>query len=423
MLNLIYAKSGFGKTALIYENIKRDVENGKKAFLIVPEQQSVISEKQIVELCSNKCNMYLEVLNFTRLSNRVFREYGGMSQKYIDAGGKVLVLASVLEELNDSLKQYPDSVNPEFIQRLSTQLDNIRRRTSLAALTNVLASQHGFDDILTGKLDDLVLILTAYKNKLHQNFSDPTDDLERLCETLDEFAFFEDANVYFDGFFEFCSGEMNVIRRIVNQADNVYISLVGGSDTADDSFEICRGTFNKLRALSEECNVITPDRDVRTKTSALRHLKDNIFNDFALSSDETQGVSITKCRNIYEECIAAAHLITDLVRREGIRYSDITVAVRSPESYRGIIDMYFEKYGIPYFMSTSEDIMQKPLLSFVFSALECVSDSFALTAVQRYLKSGLSCLDGDEIFLLENYLLTWNISSGAAWRKEWNMHP
>ncbi|MBE6689253.1 MAG: hypothetical protein E7588_08285 [Ruminococcaceae bacterium] len=423
MLNIIYAKSGFGKTGIIYENIKKDVENGKRAFLIVPEQQSVISEKQIVSLCSNRCNMYLEVLNFTRLCNRVFREYGGMSRKYIDGGGKMLILADVLEELEGQLEQYADSVNSDFISRLSAQLDNLNRRGSAGQLNDILNTDNEFDGILKGKLHDISLIHTAYKAKLHENYSDPLDDMDRLCEALDEFYFFEDANVYIDGFYEFCAGEMNVIRRIVNQADNVYISLAGTGDVLDESLEICRSAFNKLKELGENVNVITPDIDIRTCTEGLKYLKDNIFNEFALPNDKTDGVNVTVCRNIYEECIASAHLIKRLVKEENIRYSDISVAVRNPDSYRGIIDLYFEKYGIPFFMSVREDITLKPLLSFVFSALECVSESYRLQAVQRYLKSGLSSLDGDEIFLLESYLITWNINSKSAWEKEWTMHP
>lgn len=423
MLNIILGKSGFGKTDYIYNMIKGDTERGKRTFLIVPEQQSVISEKQIVSLCSNRCNMYLEVLNFTRLCNRVFREYGGISQKYIDAGGKSLILTGVMEELEGSLEQYAGSSGSDFITRLSAQLDNIERRGSIAQLNAVLSDENGFDDILKGKLRDLSLIYTAYKTKLHENFSDPADDTQRLCETLDEFSFFEGTNVYIDGFYEFCAGEINIIRRIVEQADGVYITLAGDKDLRDESLELCRDTLNKLKNLSDEVNVVYMEKDIRTVSEGLRHIKQYIFDDFALPFDSCEGVSVTKCRNIYEECIAAAHLITRLVKNEGIRYSDISVAVRDPDSYRGIIDMYFEKYGIAYFLSAREDITLKPLLSFVFAALECVSDSFRLSSVQRYLKSGLSPLEADEIFQLESYLITWSINSKGAWEKPWNMNP
>ncbi len=423
MLNIICGRSGSGKTGLIYENIRRDVLNAKRAYLIVPEQQSVISEKQIVSLCGNSCNMHLEVLNFSRLCNRVFREYGGMSQKYIDEGGKALVLAGVLEELAPSLEQYPDCINSEFISRLITQIENIERRTNISAISKVLESENGFDGILSGKLRDISLIYTAYKAKLHENYSDPSDDLERLCETLDEFSFFEDSNVYIDGFFEFCTGEYNVIRRIVSQADNVYISLALGGDAQDESYELCRNSLNTLKELTDKCEVVWLKEDVRTNKNGLKYLKNALFDDFAPKTELCEGVNIFQCRNIYEECILASRIITELVKNKNARWRDISVAVRNPDSYRGIIDLYFEKYSIPFFLSAREDITLKPLLSFVFALLECVSESMRLSSVQRYLKSGLSCLTQDEIFLLENYLITWNINGPKAWEKEWNMNP
>ncbi|MBQ9941194.1 MAG: PD-(D/E)XK nuclease family protein [Clostridia bacterium] len=425
MLNIICGKSGSGKTELIYRNIKSDIENGKKVYLIVPEQQSVITEKQIVSLCSNKCNMYLEVLNFTRLCNRVFREYGGMSQKYIDNGGKILILDTVLEELGDSLERYSDKSGTEFLSRLMAQLENIERRGAIGDLNRLLLSDDncGFDDILKGKLRDLSLIYLSYKNKLHENYSDPADDIQRLCETLDEFSFFENTNVYIDGFYEFCAGEYNVIRRIINQADNVYVSLIRGFDVRDESFIIGDTTFNKLKQMSPECHVIKCENDFRTRTEALKYLKEFLFDDFASSSCQTDGVEITECRNIYEECAATAHKISQIIKSEKIHYSDISVAVRNPDKYRGIIDMYFEKYNIPFLFSSREDITLKPLFSFVFACLECICDSFSKESVQKYLKSGFSCLSSEEIYLLESYIITHNIKGKSTWEKTWTVNP
>ena len=425
MLNIVCGKSGSGKTHFIYQSIKKDIENGQKVYLIVPEQQSVISEKQIVALCSNKCNMSLEVLNFTRLANRVFREYGGLSQKYIDEGGKALILDSVTEELSGALEQYSGDIGNDFILRLSAQLSNIERRGAVRDINRVLGSsdeEFNFDGILKSKLCDLSLIYLAYKKKLHKNYSDPADDSERLCDALDEFMFFEGANVYIDGFYEFCSQEYNVIRRILNQADNVYVSLIRGFDLRDESFIIGDETFNKLRSMCNDANVIKCENDMRTVTSGLRHIKDYLFDDFALACDENDGADITVCRNIYEECAATAHKINLLVK-SGVRYSEISVAVRAPETYRGIIDMYFEKHGIPFFFSARDNITLKPLLSFVFASLDCVCDSFSLESVQRYLKSGFSALDREQVYLLENYIITHNINGKGAWEKEWTMNP
>ena len=45
MLNLIFGPSGSGKTALLRERIRADIEMGRRAILLVPEQQAYVSEQ------------------------------------------------------------------------------------------------------------------------------------------------------------------------------------------------------------------------------------------------------------------------------------------------------------------------------------------------------------------------------------------
>ena len=40
MLEIVYGVSGSGKTSYLMEQIKKDIQNHKKCFLLVPEQQA-----------------------------------------------------------------------------------------------------------------------------------------------------------------------------------------------------------------------------------------------------------------------------------------------------------------------------------------------------------------------------------------------
>ena len=53
-----------------------DVRSGRRAFLIVPEQQTVDVERTIAGQLPPSAQLYIEALNFSRLANRVFRERG-----------------------------------------------------------------------------------------------------------------------------------------------------------------------------------------------------------------------------------------------------------------------------------------------------------------------------------------------------------
>ena len=48
MLNLIISRTGYGKTTYIKEKIKKLVDEDKQVFLIIPEQISFESERDIL---------------------------------------------------------------------------------------------------------------------------------------------------------------------------------------------------------------------------------------------------------------------------------------------------------------------------------------------------------------------------------------
>lgn len=48
-LQIIYGKSGSGKTRYIFEQISRDIDNGKKKYILTPEQFSFTAEKELLK--------------------------------------------------------------------------------------------------------------------------------------------------------------------------------------------------------------------------------------------------------------------------------------------------------------------------------------------------------------------------------------
>ena len=56
-LQIIYGKSGSGKTRYIFEQISRDIDNGKKKYILTPEQFSFTAEKELLKKLrdNNRC--------------------------------------------------------------------------------------------------------------------------------------------------------------------------------------------------------------------------------------------------------------------------------------------------------------------------------------------------------------------------------
>ena len=435
MLNLIYAKSGFGKTALIYENIKRDVENGKKAFLIVPEQQSVISEKQIVELCSNKCNMYLEVLNFTRLSNRVFREYGGLSYRYITKSGRMLMMWRTLSELAPLLKTL-SSPDRAAVSRMLGAISEFKSYGVTPRALERAAKTLEADELhkkLTDKLYDLSLIHAAYTNLVAETCDDSSDDLTKAADILRENAFFNGADVFLDSFYGFTPQEYAVIGEILKQAENVTISLCldARPDAAlDELFENQRKTAEYLNKLAKNAGkkatqtLLNDNR--RAKSEELKFLETSLWSldlttDDAYTAD-APSLKLIECTSLFAECEAVAIDIRRRVR-EGAKWRDFTITTRGMDRYDGILDTILEKYAIPHFVSRRTDIKTKPLIKLILSSLSLRSGNFRCEDVISYMKTGLCGVTPDEVSALENYASTWRIRGTARWSEDFTMNP
>lgn len=111
MLHLILGAAGTGKTALLHERIAECVRGGGKAVLLVPEQYSFESEKTLYRRLGAKDALSVEVLSFTRLCDRIFREYGGLAGVHLDETAKVLLMSVALGEIGGELCAYRKNVS------------------------------------------------------------------------------------------------------------------------------------------------------------------------------------------------------------------------------------------------------------------------------------------------------------------------
>ena len=106
MLKLICGPSGSGKTASLIRSIREDVENRVRCFLLVPEQQAYISEKDLASMLPENAGLYFEIVNFSGLADDVFREYGGITHDSVSNGIRSLLMWDALRTSAPLLKQY-----------------------------------------------------------------------------------------------------------------------------------------------------------------------------------------------------------------------------------------------------------------------------------------------------------------------------
>ncbi|MBR3966208.1 MAG: PD-(D/E)XK nuclease family protein [Clostridia bacterium] len=432
MLKLILGGAGSGKTTLITEMIKKDIESGKRAILIVPEQETVAREKEMLTVLPPSAQLSFEVLNFTRLANSVFRKYGGLTYNYITDGVKALAMWNTLRALSPLLSEYGKTGNDStFSSVMLSQIEEFKAYgVSPMALERAAAAAED-DSRIKAKLFDMSLIYSAYSASLESfGGGDPSDDVGKLASKLKEHRFFDGTSVYIDSFTSFTKSEENVILEILKQAELTALSLCIEGDESDGSLQFASiaQTLKKLERLAEKADII-PEKiylsgNKRTEKEALRYLCDNIwrFDSAPLADGDIDCVRLMKCTNVYEEAEAATACVSELVQ-SGMRYRDIVILARNVGSYEGIIDNALEKADIPYFMSKSTDVSSMPLAKLILCALRIKNNGWKTEDVITYLKTGLTGLEERDADLFEQYIWKWSIKGKAFLGDDWTMDP
>ncbi len=82
----------------------------------------------------------------------------------------------------------------------------------------------------------------------------------------------------------------------------------------------------------------------------------------------------------------------------------------------------FRKYNIECFNDSRQPVLSQPLMAFMLSLFDILGEGFQNEMVLRFLKTGLYGFTIEEIALIEEYTLMWNIRAGE-WKKEWKNNP
>ncbi len=414
MISFLFGDEGHGKSTYIIEKIKDDTKKGIRSFLVVPEQQTVISEKEIATLLPPSAQLYCEATNFTRLANKVFREVGGLKYNYISKSGKSLAMYRTICECRDALKEYRILKGHEK-SCVSLFLGAIGELKSYSVDYEKLknAALNTENQQFKNKLEDILLIWTTFEGIVSESYSDPLDDILMLARKLDEYDYFKNTSVYIDGFYSFTKAQLDVIYHIFKQASSVTVAFDCPAYCENGAMQYAKITdardrlFSLCKKLNKKYEIIEFPDDYKHKSEGIACLCKQIWNFSCDSISAKDGVYLVKADNEFSECEYVASKIKELIFT-GEKYSDIAVIMRNSATYRGIIDYSFDKFEIPYFYSSPTDILSMPVIKTVFSALNA-SSSYRLDDIISYVKCGYTDISEDDLNDLEGYMFRWNI--------------
>ncbi len=425
MLTLLYARAGQDIRGELLERMGGST--ARRRVLLAPEQYSHESERAMCAALGGGASMACEVLSFTRLAGRLTDAAGGGAAPMLDAGGRMLLMYAALRTVSDALSVYrAPSRKPAFLTGLLATVDECRSYRvapeALIAAGEELGGRQG------DKLRDLGLICAAYQAMEAAGAADPRGRLDRLAVQLRDTRWGAGMAFYVYGFTDFTPQEEAVLAQLMAQGELTAAFVCGSGDDPSGIFQPALRAAKRLERLARENAVSVREETLNRplpRHPSLAFLEGNLFGPgpeapWAGACAVTRAAAASPRQEV-EWCAAE---ILRLLREEGLRCRDIAVCARRLEGYGQLIESVFARYGIPVFLSAMEDVLEKPVLALVTSALAAAAEDYPYEELFRYLKTGLTGLTDQERDLLENYALTWDLK-GSAWtrKKPWDMHP
>ena len=322
-LRFIYGEAGTGKTTYCFKEIKNNINNSNKIYIITPEQFSFTAEKRLLEVVSNNAAINAEVITFNRMAHRVITEVGGATKTLLTDCGNAILISDILENKKKELKFLGKSEkNIELIARLFTELK--KHEITLKMLENTINTTD--DMYLKYKLQDVYVLFKEYEERLGSKYIDSNDVLTKLVENLDQSTMFDDSIVYIDEFAGFTLQEYSIIKKILQKAKQVNITICSDwlentKGPESDIYYQNKITAQKLVELAEEGTIKDPvvlKKKYRFKNLELSHLAENLYNTKTKQYyEKPTNIHMFLANNISSEIEYVAKEITKLVRNEG----------------------------------------------------------------------------------------------------------
>ncbi|MBE6030593.1 MAG: hypothetical protein E7225_03225 [Clostridiales bacterium] len=420
MLRIYYGRENVDKAKFIFENA------GKDAIILVPDQFTLEAEKEAIRYLDAPGIMDLEILSISRLGFRMLSETGGIRKSRIDIYGRHILLTSVIDDLSEKgkLTAYGKLAGKtSFIELVNNFISGMKQHDVTPEGLAKIREEMSGRDILTRKLDDLILIFDEYEKQIDGRFLDTEDYIDMYIPAVSESGIVKDREIWVWGFDSFSPKNYKLIEELARFSD-VNIMLTASYEGRDkDVFSLTRNLIKRFRESEvagnfgfESIELPTPDIENNSVSGVLE--RELYAFPMKPCTDEviSEQLTLVGAANYYSEAETAAAYVLGLVREKGLKYKDILVVCNDLAGRSEIIKRVFAEYGLEIYTDDKKGILHEPLVVYVLSLIDIMSGSYRTKDVLSFLKTGFSRISRDRIEELENYALKYRIRS-SYWKE------
>ena len=454
MLRFCFGASGAGKSTTVFgEIIDRSFQEKDRDFIIiVPDQFTMQTQKDVVRMHPSHAIMNIDVLSFGRLSHRIFEEVGLSSFSVLDDVGKSLILRRVSDILGDKLPVIgPNMHKPGYIDEVKSTISEFMQYGITDKELSVLEEKSSIRGALNSKIKDLRLLYREFHNYISGKYITTEETLDILCNSIPKSELLKDSVIVFDGFTGFTPIQYRVIEKLLLQAKEIIVTVTidPKENPYDPAFEeqelfmLSKKTvmdlerleykiqqeemknvgslpdFNTWRTLRDRSgDIIIKDQHVKRLEGnpSLSFLEENLFRYNAQKFDKVpEGLEIYEAQTPETEVRQTMIKISDAIRSGKYAYRDIAIVCGSLEEYSEILAKAAGRFGIPVYIDQNTALMLNPFIEYLTSALGIVISGYRYEDVFHYMRSGMTSFTRQDTDLLDNYVRALGIKGQKQW--------
>ena len=216
--------SGSGKSRLLHNMILEQAHTAlhehadSNYVIIVPDQYSMQTQKEIVTESLEKGILNIDVLSFGRLTHKIFEEIGVPKRAVLDDMGKTLLLRRIAGQCEPQMKILGRSIHyPGMIAEVKSVISEFMQygigEGELSVMQEYARSRG--QGALNARLGDLQILYRAFLEGKKERFITNEEMLDLLAEAIPSSDWVRRSVFVLDGFTGFTPVQYRVIMALI----------------------------------------------------------------------------------------------------------------------------------------------------------------------------------------------------------------
>lgn len=437
-LKFVFGPSGSGKSSYLYQHvIQESMKYPERNYIVlVPEQFTMQTQKDLVMMHERKGIMNIDVLCFARLAYRVFEETGGGGLPVLDDEGKNLILRKIAGDYESELKMLGGHMKKQgYISEVKSVISEFTQYDIGEDEIERVMESAGESSRLYYKLADIRLLYRGFTDYLREKYITKEELLDVLSCEVEKSERLKNSTVVLDGFTGFTPVQDRLLGELMRHCREVIVTVTmdrrGNPYVYEHPYQLFALSKQMVTSLLQiaKQNKIPVEEPVELydhvpwrfkEQEALAFLEKHLFRYGAGAYEkEQEQVKLHLAKNPREEAYAVAEQVRRMMREDRYRLRDIGVIVSDMDVYADHLKQAFIKYDIPFFMDHKRSILLNSFVEYIRSVLHMAEQSFSYESVFRFLRTNLAGFTYEEIDELENYVIGLGIKGYKHWQEKW----